>query len=134
MKKSRQNIIFAVAFSLAIHVALGAILFYNLSNNFSFSKSFNKLNLVWVALETNKFTGIVATDVRPVADSARNNTAQRLMTKDFPQIPQGSRAVVEAYPATPNFVVAPLITVMVPESTDVAIPVTTACMTALPVA
>ena len=102
MKKSRQNIIFAVAFSLAIHVALGAILFYNLSNNFSFSKSFNKLNLVWVALETNKFTGIVATDVRPVADSARNNTAQRLMTKDFPQIPQGSRAVVEAYPA-PGF-------------------------------
>ena len=99
MKKSRQNIIFAVAFSLAIHMALAVPLLYNLSNNFSFPKSFDKLNLVWVALETKNFTGIAATDIRPVANSTRNNEVQRVTTKEFPEITQGNRGVVETSPA-----------------------------------
>lgn len=94
MKKGRQNIIFAVAFSLAIHVALAVSLFYNLSNNFSFSKSFNKLNLVWVALETKKIAGIAAPDLRPVADSTRNNAVQKAVAKELREIPQGNRDVV----------------------------------------
>ena len=102
MKKSRQNIIFAVVFSLAIHIVMGVILFHNLSNNFSFSKSFNKLNLVWVTLETKNNTGIVATDLRLVADSTRENTVQRVITKEIPEIGKGNREEVETSPA-PGF-------------------------------
>ncbi len=102
MKKNRQNILFAVAFSLGIHVAMSVSLFYNLSNNFSFSQNFNKLNLVWVALETKNVTGIELKAARPVAGSNRNNMEQKAITKDVPEIPQGSRAEVKTYPA-PGF-------------------------------
>ena len=98
MKKSRQNIIFAVAFSMAIHMAMAVPLFYNLSNNFSFSKSLNKLNLVWVELETKKITGIAVTDIRPVADSTRNNAVQKAAKKELKEIPQGNRVVAETSP------------------------------------
>ncbi len=98
MKKGRQNIIFAVACSLAIHLTLGAALFYNLSSDFSFSKISNKLNLVWVALETNKIKGITSKDVRPVAEATRNITVQKTTANDSPGIQHSHRAVEETNP------------------------------------
>ncbi len=98
MKRSRQKIIFAVAFSLVIHLTLGAALFYNLTDDFSFSKMSNKINLVWVALEANTIKGITAKDVRSVTERTRNIPAQKLTVKDSPGILHSNGAVEETNP------------------------------------
>jgi protein TonB len=95
MKKSRQNIIFAVAFSLAIHIAVAIPLFYKLSGNLSFSKSLNKINLVWVALETKNNAGSAEKVLRPVADISPNKTVQNAITKDAPEIREARQEVAE---------------------------------------
>ena len=96
MKKSRQNIIFAVAFSLAIHIAVAVPLFYKLSGNLSFSKSLNKMNLVWVALETKNNAGSAEKVLRPVADISPNKTVQNAITKDAPEIREARQEVMGA--------------------------------------
>jgi periplasmic protein TonB len=95
IKKSRQNIIFAVAFSLAIHIAVAVPVFYKLSDNSTFSKSLNKINLVWVALETKNNAGSAEKVLRPVADISPNNTVQKTITKDAPEIREARQEVTE---------------------------------------
>jgi periplasmic protein TonB len=95
MKKSRQNIIFAVAFSLAIHIAIAVPLFYKLSGNLSFSKGLNKINLVWVALETKNNAGSAEKVLRPVAKNSPHNTVQKAITKDAPEIRETRQEVME---------------------------------------
>lgn len=87
----------AVAFSLVIHIAVAVPLFYNLTDNFIFSKSLNKLNLVWVVLETNNNAGagIVTKVPRPVAGISLNNTVKRTITKDVPEIREATQEVME---------------------------------------
>jgi len=82
IKKSRQNIIFAVAFSLAIHIAVAVPLFYKSFHNSSFSESLNKLNLVWVALETKNNAAVAPAKLNPVAGTFRSNMAKRAITKE----------------------------------------------------
>jgi periplasmic protein TonB len=93
MKKSRQNIIFAVAFSLAIHIAVAVPLFYKLSGDLSFSKSLNKINLFWVALETKNNAGSAEKILRPVADIFPNNTMQKAVTNDAQAIREARQEV-----------------------------------------
>jgi periplasmic protein TonB len=102
MRKSRQSIIFAIAFSLAIHIAVAIPLFYKSSSNFSFSKSLKKINLVWVALETKNNAGIAKKSLRPVADISTNNTVQRTIAKDAPEIGEAKQEVMGASAAA-NF-------------------------------
>jgi protein TonB len=79
-----------------IHIALAVTLFYKLSANFSFSKSLNKINLVWVALETKKNAGIAEKSLRPVADILPNNTEQRAVAKDAQEIGDAEQEVAGA--------------------------------------
>jgi protein TonB len=51
-KNPKSNIFWPVCFSLAIHIALGAVVIAGLSGQLSSSSASNKLNLVWVSLET----------------------------------------------------------------------------------
>jgi TonB family protein len=98
MRRSSQKVIFAVAFSLVIHGTLGAALFYNLSNDFSFSKIPNKISLVWVSLEAKEITAITAKDIRPVAEDPRNSAEQKQAAKDSPEILRSNKTVVETNP------------------------------------
>lgn len=102
MKKSRQNIIFAVAFSLAVHIALGAALFYNLSANSGFPRNLNKLNLVWIALETKNNKDIPATGLRPVAGIPPKSAVKKIIAEEKPEIREVKQKLVET-PVAPGF-------------------------------
>jgi TonB family protein len=52
MGKHPLNIFWPVCFSLAIHIALGTIIIVGLSGRLNLSAETNRLNLVWVSLET----------------------------------------------------------------------------------
>jgi TonB family protein len=93
MKKSRQNLIFAVAFSLAIHLAIGAALFFSLSNQLDSSLSVHKLNLVWVALAAKNKPGMDAADRSFVADSTTNISGHKSVAKEIPEAGSGIQVV-----------------------------------------
>jgi TonB family protein len=99
MKKSRQNIIFAVVLSVAIHLAVAVPLFYKLSGNLSFSKSLKKMNLVWVVLETKNDAGSAEKVLRPVAAISPNNAVQKDTTKDAPEIREAKQEVAGTFTA-----------------------------------
>jgi protein TonB len=98
MKKSRQNIIFAVAFSLAIHLAMGAALFYGLSNKSVSSLSVHKLNLVWVALAAKNKPGMGAADRYFVAAATTSNASSKAAAQELPKAGKGNREVLDTSP------------------------------------
>jgi periplasmic protein TonB len=51
-KNPQSNMFWPVCFSLAIHIALVAAVIAGLSGHWNFSAATNRLNLVWVSLET----------------------------------------------------------------------------------
>jgi TonB family protein len=52
IKKEKNGMIPAISFSLVIHIFLGLLLIFSLSNNSISSPVFNGLNLVWVSLDS----------------------------------------------------------------------------------
>jgi TonB family protein len=95
--------IFAVAFSLAIHMAGATAVLGTLSDNSGFSKSLNKLNLVWVALETKNSAGMMPAVLHPVAESSWNKAAKKEIAKAMPESGKGGSPVERKTSAPADF-------------------------------
>jgi TonB family protein len=59
-KKTKQNKLFAASASIVIHIAAGSLLLLGLSNSLHFTPGLNKLNAVWVSLETINGNAIIS--------------------------------------------------------------------------
>lgn len=67
VKKNTKNVLAAVVFSALMHIALGLILWPDLSNKIIVTGRLNHLNLFWVALETKNDAGPASAILRPTA-------------------------------------------------------------------
>lgn len=85
MKKSTRNIILAVVFSLAVHIAVGTAFFYKSSVTINCAAGLNKLNLVWVTLKTKNDSGIAAAVLRPPAIVSRKDMRAKEINRETPE-------------------------------------------------
>jgi len=85
MKKSTRNIILAVVFSLAVHIAMGTAFFYKSSGTISCAAGLNKLNLVWITLKAKNDAGIAAAVLPPPAIVSRNDMRAKKITRETPK-------------------------------------------------
>ena len=100
IEKTKQNKLFAVSASIVIHIAAGSIFILGLLSDLHFTPVLNKLNAVWVSLETINGNAIIS----PVGKRAdekrsrvRNDAAPRTTA-----IPTDKISAIKTISATKN--------------------------------
>jgi TonB family protein len=100
LEKTKQNKLFAMSASIVIHIAAGSIFILGLLSDLHFTPVLNKLNAVWVSLETINGNAIIS----PVGKRAdekrsrvRNDAAPRTTA-----IPTDKISAIKTISATKN--------------------------------
>jgi TonB family protein len=100
LEKTKQNKLFAVSVSIVIHIAAGSLVILSLLSDMNFTPELNKLNSVWVSLETVNGNAIISPDGKR-ADRKQSRAESEVANRTI-AIPTDKISAITTISATKN--------------------------------